>query len=209
VGDTCLFHFRGAELLRAFPIERSAELEADPVVIGSVDLNRDELLRFASYEALCRPGDLVVLCTDAVADWVLRRHEAADPPAWEDYWDMPEAAWQEEVAALRRDRHMRYDDATLALLRVGDGVSVPAESARSTPAAEPAPGGPSAPPAGPASGPPSHADWSQRLKSLSDQFSEQVARGMKKLQGVRQSAESALRKYRDKPRPDDRDGPEP
>jgi hypothetical protein len=210
VGDSCLFHVRGGELLRTFPIEKADELEADPVVIGSVDLNRDELLEFQSFEALCRPGDWLVLCTDAVADWALRRRDSGDLPNWADYWTKTEAAWQEEVSALRNDRQMRYDDATLLLLRVSDGVTVPEPPEQAAPAAaEPAPEDPSSPPPLPAAAP--QPDWAHKLKSfseqLAEQMSEQVSRGMKKLKEMKGSAESAWRKYRDKSRSDDRDGP--
>jgi len=207
VGDSCLFHLRGEELLRAFPIEKAEELEADPVVIGSIDLNRDDLLEFKSYEALCRPGDVLVLCTDAVADWALRQQEAGRPPVWEDYWDKSQEAWQEEVAALRSERQMRYDDATLLLLRVTDGVTAPPQPDEAIPTAEAAPstdetGPPPLPDAE------THPDWAHKLKSftdqVADQVSEQVARGVKKLKEVQESAGSAIKKYRERLRSQDK-----
>ena len=206
VGDSCLFHLRGEELLRAFPIEKAEELEADPVVIGSIDLNRDDLLEFKSYEALCRPGDLLVLCTDAVADWALRQCEAGRPPVWGDYWDTSPEAWQEEVAALRSDRQMRYDDATLLLLRVTDGVTVPEQPDRPTSAAEAAPStDETAPPPLPDAA--THPDWAHKLKSFTDQVADQVsgqvARGVKKLKEVKESAGSAIKKYRERLRSQD------
>lgn len=212
VGDSCLFHLRGGELLRAFPIEKAESLEADPVVIGSLDLGRDHLLEFPSYEALCRPGDLLVLCTDAVADWALRQCEAGRPPVWGDYWDRTEQAWQEEVAALRSERQMRYDDATLLLLRVTDGVALPEQPGRPTPTVEATP---STEPAGPPPLPDAahsdvaaHSDWAHKLKSftdqVADQVSEQVARGVKKLKEVKESAGSAIKKYRERLRSQDK-----
>jgi hypothetical protein len=208
VGDSCLFHHRGDQLLRAFPVERAEELEADPVVIGSIDLNRDELVDFKSYEGLCRPGDVLVLCTDAVADWALRNREAGRAPVWEDYWERPEQAWQEEVIGLRRERQMRYDDATLLLLRVTDGVTIPKcveDGAHAAAAASTAEQTGPTPLADLAARP----DWAEKLKSFSGQFadqvSERVARGMKKLKEVRESAESALRKYRERIRSEDKD----
>jgi hypothetical protein len=206
VGDSCLFHVRGGELLRSFPIEKADELEADPVVIGSVDLKRDELLEFQSFEALCRPGDWLVLSTDAVADWVLRRRDAGELPHWGDYWSKTAAAWQEEVTALRQERQMRYDDATLLLLRVGDGVTASEQPEPDARDAEAAPLQDQSSPAPPPAAPP--PDWAHKLKSFSDQLagqvSEHVSRGMKKLHQMR---ESAWRKYRDKSRSDDRDSP--
>ena len=214
VGDSCLFHVRRKQLLRSFPVERADELEADPVVIGSVDLNRDERVEFRSFEAICRPGDLLVLSTDAVAEWALRQRDAGRPPEWEEYWSKAEHAWQEEVTSLRQAREMRYDDATLLLLRVGDGVTAPDEADRSAPAAEAAAAEQHAGPAPDAKCAP-QPEWARKLKSLSEQLADQVsgpwARGASKLKDklkeMRQSAESALKKYRDKFRSDQQDPP--
>jgi hypothetical protein len=120
IGDSCLFLVRDGKLRRKFPIQTSAELQSDPVVLGSVDLNRDDLLEFHRLDEPCRPGDLVVLCTDALADWALRLEEAGDPPTWDGYWDMTASAWKEKVLSLRAEREMRSDDTTVALLRIKD-----------------------------------------------------------------------------------------
>jgi hypothetical protein len=118
VGDSCLFLVRGGTTVQTFPIRRSSELEASPMVLGSVDLHHDHVVEFRRMEAECRPGDLLVLSTDAVAAWALRREEAGTPVDWEAFWDMPEATWQQQVMALRDRRQMRYDDTTMVLLRI-------------------------------------------------------------------------------------------
>ncbi len=120
IGDSCLFYVREGKLLRKFPIQTSAELDSDPLVLGSVDLNRDELLSFHRLDEPCRPGDLVVLCTDALADWALRLEESGNPPAWETYWATDPSAWREEILAMRAERQIRCDDTTLGLLRIVD-----------------------------------------------------------------------------------------
>ncbi len=118
IGDSCLFHIRGGETVRSFPIERAKELEANPIVLGSVDLNRDDYLEFHELDVQCYVDDVIVLCTDAIADWALRRAEEGNPPNWNDYWSMTEEQWLAEINELRESRAMRYDDATLVLLRV-------------------------------------------------------------------------------------------
>ena len=210
VGDSCLFWVREGDVLCTFPVQAAEELEADPVVLGSVDLNRDGLLAFSSLDEECRAGDLLVLSTDAVAEWVLKRLESGDPPRWDAYWEMTEPAWREEVAGLRRERHMRHDDATLVLLRVCERAAaveeLPEEIAPTTESPE------IARPADVPSLPAAlfegdwRGDWRDRLKSLSgelaDQVSEQVARGMKKVKKAKASAEAAVRRYRDRFRDD-------
>mgnify|MGYP000941366418 CR=1 FL=1 len=203
VGDSCLFVVRDGRWIRKFPIERAEQLDAAPVVLGSVDLNRDNLVAIHALEEVCLPGDLVVLCTDAVADWALRRDEAGDPPAWSDYWDMTPEAWTEEILRLRDDRCMRCDDATLVLLR-----ALADEPAPAAPAAIPAvpgdalPGVPASIEAGPLAVPPplpprpdENRPWYGRLKSLSEQL---AGRAVEKLKEAKASVDAAVRKYRDK-----------
>jgi hypothetical protein len=119
IGDSCLFHVRDDEMLESFPLDVAHEFDSSPLVLGSVDLNRDDQLRFERLEISCRTGDLLVLCTDAVAAWALQRHEQGEPVLWSDYWDMSPEAWAAEVCDLRMHSMMRYDDATIVLLRVG------------------------------------------------------------------------------------------
>ena len=204
VGDSCLFHVRDGKLLRTFPIQRAAELEANPVVVGSVDLNRDQYLQFKSFEEPCWRGDLLVLCTDAVADWALRLQESGQPPDWDSYWDVPEQAWREEVMGLRNQRQMRVDDATLVLLRVTEQVVAAAPLSGPPPLPEPAEVAVPIEPL-PAPGAAGQA-WDEKLKSVTGQLAEEVTqqlgRGIKKLNELKQSAGSLIRKYRDKFRQD-------
>jgi hypothetical protein len=120
IGDCCLFHIRQGQWLRSFPLQTAAEFNLTPGMIGSIDQKRDHLLEFHAITDLCLPGDLLVLCTDALAQWALGQCGAGSPVNWELYWEMPFEAWQEEIAALRRDNQIRYDDTTLLLLRVVD-----------------------------------------------------------------------------------------
>ena len=131
IGDSCLFHFRGGEFIRSFPVQESSEFEADPIVLGSVDLRRDRLMQFVALDEVCYEDDLLVLCTDAIAEWAMRRVESGSPPDWDAYWEMSEPQWQEEIADLRQQREMRHDDATLLLLRVvpeGTPIGQPEQS---------------------------------------------------------------------------------
>lgn len=118
LGDTCLFHLRGDECLKHFPMEKSADFGLNPAVIGSVDRQADHLLEFNLYEAECPPGDWLVLATDALALWAMTRGESGEPVDWRSYWEMPDDQWREEITGLREANQMRYDDTTLVLLRV-------------------------------------------------------------------------------------------
>ena len=87
-------------------------------MLGSVDLKRDQLLSSPALDEFCYADDLLILCTDALAEWALRRYEENDPPDWDACWDVPDEDWAAEIVELRQRRELRYDDTTLALLRV-------------------------------------------------------------------------------------------
>lgn len=125
IGDSCLFHVRGGETQRMFPLEQSEEFGLNPAVIGSVDRKRDHLLEFKAWETTCLPDDLLVLCTDAIALWACQQAEAGQPVAWENYWNQSDEAWREEIFAHREASDMRFDDSTLVLLRIIEETPAP------------------------------------------------------------------------------------
>ena len=196
LGDSCLFQVRDGELVRSFPLETSAQFEADPIVLGSVDRKRDHLLEFAILDEMCYAGDELILCTDAVAEWAARSYEHGEGPVWNDFWQMSEDDWRAGVVWLRQERQMRIDDATMLMLRVVDdrvpthaGEEEPqrhATEAESDKAAEE----------------PSPLDWiqsaSKDLKSVSEQVAEQVDHASEQvLKGLRGLKDRALKKYRE------------
>jgi hypothetical protein len=122
IGDSCLFLVREGRLLRSFPLQTVEQFQADPLVIGSLDLGRDDRLAFSAFDEPCREGDLVVLCTDAIAAWSLGQIQPEGPSPWERFWSLSEDAWREEMLALRAREELRYDDTTVLLLRVAADV---------------------------------------------------------------------------------------
>ena len=182
IGDSCLLHVRRGELVRTFPMETAEAFQADPLVVGSVDRGRDELIRFERLNELCYPDDTLVLCTDAIAEWALGEIESGNPPAWNDYWSLTEAQWRDEIVRLRQGREMCYDDATLLLLRVAAEEVEPA----------PATGQPT-PPDVP------HEDWKEKFKVAGEQLGEGVGLASQELvRGLAKWKDKALKKYREK-----------
>ncbi|MGO9109374.1 MAG: protein phosphatase 2C domain-containing protein [Thermoguttaceae bacterium] len=196
LGDSCLFQIRGGELVRSFPLETSDQFESDPIVLGSVDLKRDHLLEFALLDEMCYPGDELILCTDAVAEWAVRCNEHREGPVWSDFWQMSEDDWRSGVAWLRQQRQMRIDDATMLLLRVVDDrvkthTSDEQPPQRSAEAASEKEAEESSPLA-----------WlksaSKDLRSVSEQVAEQADQASERvLKGLRGLKERALKKYRE------------
>jgi len=117
-GDCGLFHERDGKILRVFPFENPDDLAADPQALASKDHGKDRSLEFKTVEGLLEPGDMLVLCTDALLGWALHALQDGRPLTWKDYWDMPDETWREEIEALRTDDVIRVDDTTLILLRL-------------------------------------------------------------------------------------------
>ena len=155
--------------------------------------HRDDLLEFHRIDEPYQPGDLVVLCTDALADWALRSEESGSPPTWSAYWDMPQADWEVEIKSLRDDRQIRFDDTTLVLLRIAEETP-PVPPPAALPAAE---------------SPPPDQDWTHTIEEISEQVGRQLSEGtvwaVKRLKTAGQAARSAIEKYLKQIGSDDRD----
>ena len=75
-------------------------------------------LHFATFDDLCYPDDLLILCTDALAEYILQRKEAGDQPRWDDFWKLSDQQWRDAILAHREDRQIRIDDTTFVLLQI-------------------------------------------------------------------------------------------
>jgi hypothetical protein len=118
VGDSCLFHLRAAQMLQTFPIGESRLFNETPQALGSIEPCGGASPQCETWGGLCERGDLLVLCTDALAAWALGREEVGKPVDWESWWDMPDDEWRAMICQLRERREIRYDDTTLVMVRV-------------------------------------------------------------------------------------------
>lgn len=122
VGDSCLFHTRGAKLLRSFPVNHSREFGNSPSLIGSRTPPADICQRAVQARGAVAPGDRLWLMTDALSQWFLQEHEAGKRP-WEEMESLlplfetgPRfAQW---IDALRNAKRLRNDDVTVLAVRV-------------------------------------------------------------------------------------------
>lgn len=117
VGDCCLLLPARFEP-NSFPFTQTDDLQQDPHCLGSVDLGRDHLVECSTLQLECHRGDLLAMCTDALAAWAFRETEAGRCVDWERYWDCEPDAWRAEIRQLREQGEIRRDDTTLLLLRL-------------------------------------------------------------------------------------------
>lgn len=122
VGDCCLFHVRGVETVSTFPMDDSAAFNASPELLGSrpTPAPKDHRAR-----GKVRPGDRIVLATDALAQWLLRRDEQRRS-AWPELLAMlqgidADAAFKQMVDAAWETKELRIDDVTLLVVELPAG----------------------------------------------------------------------------------------
>ncbi|QDU93254.1 hypothetical protein Pla8534_10330 [Lignipirellula cremea] len=119
VGDCCLFHIRGDRMLRSFPFSNAEAFASNPAVIGSISKKSDVAIPFEHLQTTGVNDDLLVLCTDAMAVWLLEQKAAGVRIDWNGYWSMTESDWRDHILDLRQNQQIRYDDTTMLLLRLG------------------------------------------------------------------------------------------
>jgi hypothetical protein len=124
VGDTCLFQIRGDEVIVRFPMERAADFGTTPPLLSTrQDYNRRSLDELRSCEGECWPGDLLVLATDALAEWFLHQLETGEQP-WQRLVKLSPRKFARLVECLRREEAVRNDDVSLLLGWVEEEVTI-------------------------------------------------------------------------------------
>jgi hypothetical protein len=121
VGDACLFHTRGETLLRAFPLERAAQFNNSPPLVGSrmpvAEVRKREV---AWNNGSGCPDDRLWMMTDALARWCLVEHEAGRNP-WKEIEPLllsqeTNGQFADWIDGLRDERRLRNDDVTLLVV---------------------------------------------------------------------------------------------
>jgi hypothetical protein len=124
IGDTCLFHVRGADLVHWFPIGESALFSNSPTLLSSDPAANSAVLdkiQFSRGRWFAR--DRFYLMTDAVACWFLSSVEANAVP-----WPLlnsfgtpvEEIPYPSFIGVLRERREIRNDDSTFTRVEIRD-----------------------------------------------------------------------------------------
>ncbi len=119
VGDSCAFHIRGDKLGSSFPLSRADQFSSRPMLLCSNPSHNSGVWPEVRYlQGDCKPDDLFILATDAVAKWFLEQRQLGGKP-WEVLMALgSNAEFQDLVARLRADKSMRNDDATVLLCQL-------------------------------------------------------------------------------------------
>jgi hypothetical protein len=111
VGDVCAFVIRDGKFKWAFPLKKSAAFGNHPSLVPTDPARLPRKPPVVRFSPSLQPGDRLFLCTDAIAQWFLSRHEKKAHP-----WDeLPteETGFRAWVQARRDDDSLKNDDVTL------------------------------------------------------------------------------------------------
>lgn len=115
VGDSCLFHVRGEQMIRVFPVSCSDEFGYHPYLLAT---NAESDTRLSEHLYLlhgsCFEGDAFYLMTDALAHWFLREIEK------ENYDLLSDITTQAVFEQLVREQRASRDDEGKPLMRNDD-----------------------------------------------------------------------------------------
>jgi hypothetical protein len=119
IGDTVCFHVRGNTLVGQSPAMRADDFGRGPSLVHSSSewLRSDCAAIVVDSGGPLLDGDVVLVATDAIAAWMVRRHESG-APVWDLAAGLDATRFSELVAALRGSGEMVNDDVTLLVARL-------------------------------------------------------------------------------------------
>lgn len=123
IGDSCLFHFGQGCLRQAFPVMQSNDFGNSPDFLSSLrESENPQSIAFQRASGNCQSTDYFFLATDALAEWILRKHELDENP-----WDLliksvegksPAKSFSNLLQELRDTNQIKNDDTTLVSIRL-------------------------------------------------------------------------------------------
>ena len=128
VGDSNAFVFRNDELQLAFPVEKSSDFGNTPILISTEpSKNNIEGHFFMRDRFTVAAGDLVILGTDAISQWILRESEIGNNPE-EQIREMfskedCEFVFRKWLDEARENLVIKNDDYTIVLIQLTDDIT--------------------------------------------------------------------------------------
>jgi hypothetical protein len=116
VGDCCLFHLQEGALRRAFPVCRSRDFGSRPVSLRSRPNSEGRGNRYLRLRRRWHQGDVILLTTDALGEWILQEAEEQRKPWNECLRIETEEEFADWVRKRREAKEIRNDDTTLMVI---------------------------------------------------------------------------------------------
>ena len=116
LGDSCLIHCRGRNMLKSFPLSHPESFNSAPVLVASdSSVHEGSMTSVAIDSGNCNNGDVLLLLSDATACWFLERFEKNDLDPNE-LFERKDAELKQFFDEERLTGRMRNGD--LAVLRI-------------------------------------------------------------------------------------------
>jgi hypothetical protein len=118
LGDSVLLHVRNGCLEKTLPLTNSAEFECSPALLSiDPEYNRRSLRQLHTEKGTCQDGDVFLLASDALGEWLLR--SAENSPDWTSLIGNLEENFESRVSSLQNNGKVDRDDASLAVIDIG------------------------------------------------------------------------------------------
>jgi hypothetical protein len=116
LGDCCFFLVRHDLLVKAFPVEKAAQITSRPVLISSNPSKNHSAWKMLRVEdGVCVPGDQFFFMSDALAEWFMRTHEGGKMP-WKVLNEITsQADYTKWLDSARERKEVRNDDSTFVV----------------------------------------------------------------------------------------------
>ncbi|WP_036477337.1 protein phosphatase 2C domain-containing protein [Myxosarcina sp. GI1] len=123
VGDSCLFKLEpDSDKLLSFPLENSEEFKSTTKCWSS--LPDDSSFPPQFLEGYCQQGDIFLLATDALSQWLLANF-ASQSSEWKQIFELQrQEDFVRVIQQLRQKRSLKNDDTTAILIKILDEVSI-------------------------------------------------------------------------------------
>ncbi|MFI8992679.1 protein phosphatase 2C domain-containing protein [Streptomyces sp. NPDC053542] len=126
IGDTCLFALRNDSVVEAFPLDEPGQFNSTPALIPTAATALAKAFhRPRTTRGACGVGDSLLVMTDALARWTLRR-AAQDGGVWRFLSRVERTRFEDTVRTLRDRQEVEADDITFLRCRA---VPAPAPGA--------------------------------------------------------------------------------
>jgi hypothetical protein len=122
LGDTVLFHVRGADVVAQFPELAAEDFGLDPEGVSTQPSTRDRMRRRLAFTSgQLAVGDRLYLATDALANWMVRAVRSEGEWLWPALDSLRDPmTFRRDIADCRRTGEMKNDDVTLMRVEITD-----------------------------------------------------------------------------------------
>jgi len=117
IGDSCLFLIQKNKIRRSIPLEKSDEFTSNPKVIRSLTDVGDK--HIAQDEIEFEVGDIIILATDELAEWILSRKEKGENP-WLKLENLTQKKFEDLIEEIRKNNEVDEDDMTVIICRISE-----------------------------------------------------------------------------------------